>query len=75
MYVFTDLGRDRRESPCIHVPSLALICTNLQSMRQCDGTTQQATLIPRETLSTGGRRLEAMRFDDITSYPDIASQA
>jgi len=74
MYVFMDLGGDRRESPCIHVLSLAPICANLQSMRQRDGTTQQATLIPRETLSTGGRRLKAMIFDDITSCPGFARQ-
>jgi len=34
-----DLGGDRRES------SVALICANLQSMRQRDGSTQQATFI------------------------------
>jgi len=53
VYVLLDLGADRLESPCIHALSLAAICTNLQSMRQCDGTTQQATLIPGKTLITG----------------------
>jgi hypothetical protein len=31
------LGGDRREFPCVHVLSLALICANFQSTRQRGG--------------------------------------